>query len=665
MVDKKVTKNGLNNIFKTGRKLSRVEAFKKYHSLSPEAQESANDWINNRFYLETDFPKNEKLDPSNPDHAEYIEEWLKQRDIVMGWDRDWETSKGQDRIPKYFSEKTDTTPQSQIEKNEGIFEQRMNPTEFKQFVNNRILEIYAYTNPTALRTVGRLTYEGRVAENLARKLAGNDIWFKNALETRDGRDALRMLVNRIPITSETQQLRKKIRDSLKPYIDHGVGETVVNRAEFYMVYPQLEIQIKKNLEMEGYVVEKIYMREFTEDTLEIRAQVSRTVTVNMDTFGYRSDPHVDNVRTEKKDINIGGFRYSTGRFLNHSYFSKHGTAQTDWDTQLALGEIAVIAGAGVRSVLSGIGGVLINKKVTGSTLKELGENVTEHSVLRQSTDPALADTIPQIKPPSDTPTIKGIGEPGPPVKGLSETIPPVKGLSETVPPSGSRVRPPEVPQDPHKLTTRKEIRIESNVSSQISKKIENEIGEDLSMKVYSYGLTTKDIDITIKRLKDQGKTTEEIRKQISDELKVFEHIRDTYYYPRYLEEARIKALRENRPLNDNDRLQALGNSNMKTRGEVFAAEGDIKQSIADLEFEKMAKEMDDPKTVIGFHGLQELDRKALEKAQNILKDLGVSITGASFIFLNIKQGKDQIKDQLKIKDKKSLQDSKIREKNVF
>ena len=81
--EKKVSKNGLNNISTETKKISRNEAARKYKSLSSESRDDADDWINNRFYLATGFPKNVKLDPNNAEHGDFIEEWLKQVGYVV------------------------------------------------------------------------------------------------------------------------------------------------------------------------------------------------------------------------------------------------------------------------------------------------------------------------------------------------------------------------------------------------------------------------------------------------------------------------------------------------------------------------------------------------------------------------------------------------------
>jgi hypothetical protein len=68
MMDEKngITKKGLNNIFDTGKNLSRRGAARKYHALSSQAREEADGWINRAFYLKTGFPVNQKIDPNNP-----------------------------------------------------------------------------------------------------------------------------------------------------------------------------------------------------------------------------------------------------------------------------------------------------------------------------------------------------------------------------------------------------------------------------------------------------------------------------------------------------------------------------------------------------------------------------------------------------------------------
>jgi len=504
--DRKINKNGLNNIYTTGKKISRNEASKKYQQLTPDAREEADDWINSRFYLATSFPKDVKLDPKNPDHGEYVEEWLQQKDIVMGWDIKWETTIGQNRVPKYFSEDNTPTPLVKLEKGEGIFEQRMTGSEFNKYVYNQLYEGYVYSNPVARRFVGRRSYEAKIAEDLTNKLTGNELWYKNAVDSKEARDALRTLVMLLPINSENTALRKKLESSLEPYRHETLIKRAANISNFNEIYSQLETQIKKGLESEGYTVEKIYVKEFSNDSLEIRASVKKQVTLNNQTYGYRGDPYANNVRTEKKDINVGGFSYTSGAILNHSHFAKHGTAQTDWDTQLALGEIAVMAGVGIQSLVSGIGRIIINRKAATKTLKELSEEVSARTI--KVTDPALRDTVPismadtiplskantvsmpkseslpKLKGTSETPTLKGMGEPGPTVKNVSEKKPSVDVYGDTV-------LPKYEPPNPFNFPTKGVYNLER--STQVPDGIAKELGEDLSMKLNSYVLSYADM----------------------------------------------------------------------------------------------------------------------------------------------------------------------------
>ena len=504
--DRKINKNGLNNIYTTGKKISRNEASKKYQQLTPDAREEADDWINSRFYLATSFPKDVKLDPKNPDHGEYVEEWLQQKDIVMGWDIKWETTIGQNRVPKYFSEDNKPTPLVKLEKGEGIFEQRMTGSEFNKYVYNQLYEGYVYSNPVARRFVGRRSYEAKIAEDLTNKLTGNELWYKNAVDSKEARDALRTLVMLLPINSENTALRKKLESSLEPYRHETLIKRAANISNFNEIYSQLETQIKKGLESEGYTVEKIYVKEFSNDSLEIRASVKKQVTLNNQTYGYRGDPYANNVRTEKKDINVGGFSYTSGAILNHSHFAKHGTAQTDWDTQLALGEIAVMAGVGIQSLVSGIGRIIINRKAATKTLKELSEEVSARTI--KVTDPALRDTVPismadtiplskantvsmpkseslpKLKGTSETPTLKGMGEPGPTVKNVSEKKPSVDVYGDTV-------LPKYEPPNPFNFPTKGVYNLER--STQVPDGIAKELGEDLSMKLNSYVLSYADM----------------------------------------------------------------------------------------------------------------------------------------------------------------------------
>jgi GNAT superfamily N-acetyltransferase len=100
---KKPTKDALNNLFKLSSGLSRSEASRKYHNLSAKAREDVDIWVNQKFREATGTPKGFKIDPNNPDHQEYVREWLKQRDIIMSWTVDWEKQAGQKIETRYFS----------------------------------------------------------------------------------------------------------------------------------------------------------------------------------------------------------------------------------------------------------------------------------------------------------------------------------------------------------------------------------------------------------------------------------------------------------------------------------------------------------------------------------------------------------------------------------
>jgi hypothetical protein len=678
--DRKINKNGLNNIVTTEKKISRNEASKLYQQLTPEAREEADDWINNRFVLATSFPKNVKLDPKNQEHEEFVEEWLKQRDIVMGWDIKWETTIGQNRVPNIFSENNNPTPRAKLERGEGIFEQRMTGSEFNKYLSSQLYEGYIYSNPVARQFAGRLNYEAKIAEKITNKLTGNELWFNNAVGSKEGRDALRRIVMLLPINSENKALRKKMETSLEPYRHEPLIKRAENISKFNEIYAQLEAHILKGLETEGYTVEKIYVKDFSNNSLEIRASVKKQVTLDNQTYGYRSDPYTDYVRTERKDINVGGFSYSSGAILNHSHFAKHGTAQTDWDTQLALGEVAVMAGIGIKSLVSGIGRIIVNRKVATKTLKELSEQVTERTF--KVTNPALSDTIPisladtiplskantgsmlkreslpKLKGTSETPTIKGMGEPSP-------TITLVKEKNSSVDVFGDTVIPKYEPPNPFNFPTKGVYNLEG--STHVPEGIAKELGEDLSMKLNSYGLSYTDISKRINVLRERGKTSVEIKNIVSDENKVFEYIRDTYHYPNQLGIRKKIALEENRLINANDRLQSLMQANRKTGAAINVAEGNISQAISGAEWWKLVKAADDPKSYIGQEKFMEISKLSDQKARDVLTKLGVSFGSVSFMYLGTKnQEKDtnQSKEMPKLKERenKVQKINKLREK---
>ena len=657
--DRKINKNGLNNIYTTGKKISRNEASKKYQQLTLKAREEADDWINRRLYIATSFPKNVKLDPKNPDHGEYVEEWLQQRDIVMGWDIKWETTIGQNRVQRIFSENNKPTPLAKLEKGEGIFEQRMTGSEFNKYVYNQLNEGYVYSNPVARRFVGRLSYESKIAEDLTKKLTGNELWYKNAVDSKGARDALRTLVMLLPINSENKVVRKKLETSLEPYRHESLIKRAANMSNFNEIYPQLETQIKKGLELEGYTVEKIYVKEFSNNSLEIRASVKKQVTLNNQTYGYRGDPYTNNVRTEKKDINVGGFSYSTGAILNHSHFAKHGTAQTDWDTQLALGEVAVMAGVGIKSLVSGIGRIIINRKAATKTLKELSEEVSARTI--KVTDPALRDTVPismadtipmskantvsmpkseslpRVKVTSETPTLKGMGEQGPTIKTLSDKKSSVDVFGDTVPPE-SKLSHIELPTEGVYNLER---------STRVDEGIAKELGEDLSMKINSYGISNASISKRINVLKERGKTSAEIKSIVNDENKVFEYIRDTYHYPEQLGIRKRMAQDENRLINANDRLQAIMHANRKTGAAINVAEGNLTQVISGEEWWKLVKAADDPKSYIGQEKFMEISKLSDQKARDVISKLGVSLGSVSFMYLGTQNQQKDTNNQSK------------------
>ncbi len=128
------------------------------------------------------------------------------------------------------------------------------------------------------------------------------------------------------------------------------------------------------------------------------------------------------------------------------------------------------------------------------------------------------------------------------------------------------------------------------------------------------------------------------------------------------------AQEENRLINANDRLQALMQANRKTGAVINVADGNVTQAISGLEWDKMVKAADDPRSVIGQEKLMEISKLSNQKARDVITKLGVSLGSVSFMYLGTRnQQKDtnnQSKDMPKIKERenKILKGNNLREK---
>jgi hypothetical protein len=612
--EKKVSKNGLKNIFNNNKKsLPRNIAEKKYRTLSSKAKEEANDWINSAFYQETSLPKGTKLDPKNPEHSEYIEKWLKHRDRVMGWDRDWEKSSG-NLDTRIFRDKIPPTKVETLKKSEGIFEQRMNGTEFKNFVHNRINEIYAYI-PHTVRSLSGWKYHEKITNDIVSKLAGNDIWFNNALNSRDGRDALRTLELLIPETNENREIIGRFKSALKPYRGEVKEQFTINIAKFFELYPQLAVQIKDSLEKGGYTVERVYFKAFTEKTMEIRAITERKVTMQLDpnTYGYRSDPYVDPNRTqatetERKDINVGGFSYDSGKFLNHSFFAKHGTAETDWDTQLALGEIAVLAGAGVRAIVSGVHSVIINRKGTARKL------------IPKSTSSKTGDTIEDLGD-----TLRG---------ARNRTNNTLQDLGDTL-----RMK--------SHSTTQTLGPFKPELINQVPKDVTQVVGDGLSIHVMSYGYHPDDLVHFVSRLQSSGVSQANIRANLEKQMQLADRLLDGFIYqPKINEYIRVSG---NNNINPGIRQKILLESHDEAIIVLRAEDGHIKSAISTKRYGEKLREWhrlndftDGKPGAVNVPG-KEVTKRIADEADKYANRLEARIMGGSsasgFIVYKNREGK--------------------------
>jgi hypothetical protein len=309
----------------------------------------------------------------------------------MSWNRDWEKAPD-NHDTRIFREKIPPSSPETLRRKEGIFEQRMDGKEFKKLVIERISEAAVYNSE-----IGRRKNERPIALNIASKLVENEIWQKNATSSREGREAIRILLGCIArnyvehgeLDQRDRATYDKLHSVIKQYDIEIINENKINRERnfntFVQNFQKLSGQIKKHLESEGYEVGEVYYRDFTRHQLELRAKTTKHIEIDQDTYGYRGDSHVKNIRTERKEVSIGGIDLVSGVFLDAPYFNKHGTAETDWFTQLAFGEVAVLAGVGVRALVSGTRSILLR----GS---ERTANVAAENLARRE----IQDTVQDI-----------------------------------------------------------------------------------------------------------------------------------------------------------------------------------------------------------------------------------------------------------------------------
>ncbi|TFH17970.1 hypothetical protein E4H04_04200 [Candidatus Bathyarchaeota archaeon] len=580
---KGISKNGLNNIFNTHKTLSRSEAARKYSSLSQEAREEADGWINRAFYLETGLPSGTKLDPKNPEHSEYVEKWLKQRDNVMGWGRDWEKPEP-NMDTRIFRENIPSTPAKTLREKEGIFEQRMSGPEFKKYVIEAIGEVSIYDGK-----IGRRKGEKPLAINIASKLLANPTWLQNASDSHEGRDAvtfLQLSIARNPAEREELEpsetlIFDKLSKITDPHLEEIAKEQRVKREKntqnFKDSFPILSNQIQKYLEQEGYQVERIYYRTFTPNEIEIRAETVKQTEANLNTYGYRGDPYVKNIKTERKDQSLGGIDLVSGVFQSSDYFTKHGTAETDWDTQLAIGELAVLAGVGVRALIFGTRSILIRE--SGTLVKELGEEVIERSMRESIPDSGAArlarDSLddlqyaktkplerklpeidpfaktqldarpqqvpnPEIKPPSKPPVIQDVKKTqlnrngGQAIRTREQNI---DTLGEETYRKAANMGLDDYTLDKYidEIQTREVLiphrfDLLDDVTQKIIKQIDDtwSLGESNAQKLIAYGFDPRDISMQMEGLLAKGLSREQVGASIEQKIKLMDYYRNTY-----------------------------------------------------------------------------------------------------------------------------------------
>lgn len=728
MGDKKgVSKNGLNNIFNTRKKLSRNEALRKYHTLSPEARDEVNKWVNRAFVLETGFPSKEKLDLKNPEHSEHIEKWLKHLDIVMGWGRDW-GKPSEDMDTRIFREKIPPTPVRVLNEKEGIFEQRMSGEEFIKYVKDRIGEVPIYDTSLSI-THSR----ARVAINIASKLLENETWLKNASDNREGRDAmviLQMAIARFSWEREyldprEREIFDKLTKITEPHDLARAAENKLNREKnirsFKNSFPALSEQIKKHLEYQGSQVERIYYKEFSSTKYEIRAEVIERKEVNPSTYGYRGDPYVKNIITEKKEISMGGIDLVSGLFLDPGVFNKHGTADTDWGTQLAIGDLAVLAGIGLRAIIYGTRSVLI--KESRALVNELGDEVLERSMKEAIPEPAIGrltretvDDLPyaktepvdrisrrnvdplgetlvdtkastqrvQIQSAKDSSAIpKDIEQVNRPVDLEAKKTELDKGLNASIFTRDVNVKTLGI--DTYKKASKmgldddtllkyinevekREVQIPrkwdklAEANQKIIKQIDDtwSLGETNARKLMAYGYDPMDVSMHIDDLVSKGLSREQITSSIEREIKLMDYYRNTYCGGKF-------------DVAKNELSDVLG------------VAGDVRERLALKIHEKMWsdwKASDPKKRLYDYLSTKERNDKMgqlYEEAREIVKGveksvlgptladtatLGISAVGLTFPLKSVESDSKKKTELPKIREKRSKQDDikDIREK---
>jgi hypothetical protein len=677
-----ITKEGLNNVFETSRPLTRSEALRKYNALSPKAREEVNGWVNRAFYLKTGFPSNQKIDPKNPEHVGYVEEWLKQRDYVMGWSRNWERSAG-NLNTRIFRENIPPTSPEVLRRKTGIFEQRMTPKEFNIHVVNRLHEAAAYDGTSTM-------LEGRrkIATNIAEKLFSNQVWVQNALRTKEGRNGLHSLLTWIEwvgsgselgrgLNDNQKELASKLHTILDPYLPTEIHESVVkqhdNRSLFYQNFPTLKEHIKKGLEKEGFQVGEIYHRVFTGGLIEIRAETTRQTKVDQTSYGTRGDPYVTPVITEKRDISVGGVDVRTGVYHDAAFFEKHGTAKTDWGTQLMLGEVAVLAGLGVRALVLGTQAVVVGgrrtvlgttERIVGRELRDSLDDITGASVrtgdtlpgigpqrrrvkIGTSDDPAdaFADTIKLTDDSTDAftganvrtgDTLPGIGPQRRSIKnGTSDEA--TSTLSETIPPR---------------------LDVDPQLVRNLSDDVLSTLGEDLSSRALFYGYNESELTNHIIAKAQMGLTQSQVRQDLDKILQVHDALYELTY------RSNLDASR--RAMQEMSQQSIMVDTRTQVRVSIRASEGNITSAISSQRFgDKLAewhRINDFPDGVANVPGSRVMRRIAQEatKFANRIEAqiMGGSSAGGFIMFKDTKLDKETLNLRNEAAQKKPSNDQK-------
>jgi hypothetical protein len=638
-----ISKKGLTNIF-NHHKLSRNEALKKYQSLSQEAREEATQWINRAFYLETSFPQNVKLDPNNPGHSEYIENWLKHMDSIMSSGRDWEKKPGPENDTRILRENIKPTPLKALQRKEGIFENRLTPSEFKRYVINSIDEPSIYGD-----TMNKLETRRPIATRIASKLLSNKTWLDNATSKREGVEAMQLLSyilarnpeDREKLSPQDRAIHNKLYEAYKPHLkeidEEKSLETQRNLETFKQSFPKLAEAVKTNLESKGLEVEKIYYRQFPGKKIEIRADTVEKTTIEPNTYGYRGDSYTPMVKTERKNISIGGFDTTNGVFLSASYFNKHGTAETDWDTQLALGELAVLAGVGIRALISGTRSIIINSRA----VREAGKSILRREMKDTLQD--LGDTLVAREAKTSSRARVRIGDDA--VDGLGDTL-------------RMRTSPPG-PYNP-------------NLARNLDKETINEVGENLATQVLSYGYHPDDLTHHISKLKELGYNSTQIRDNLSRQMTLADKYMDEFHYQPMLQES-IKKLGEENVGNTLKRA-ILQEAHENSLNAFRAHDGNIVHAISTAKFSKDLKEWhilndfsDGVANIPGHSVMHRIANQAEIYAKKLETEILGTASASGFLIYNreITEPDDQKRIQGdKLKNKENIREKipKIREK---